>query len=114
MSFYIFKILVTLLIIVFITELAKFNIKLASLFTAMPIITFLCLFWIYFEGAEKKEINEYVYETLKYLLPTIPMFIIFPYVLEKTNFYMAIFCSVLSILFSIFLLKYLMKFFLAK
>ena len=111
MSFFIFKILVTLVIVVFITEVAKFNIKLAGLFTAMPVITFLCLFWIYFEGAEKKEINDYVYETLKYLIPTIPMFFIFPYVIEKTNFYVALFCSVLSILFSIFLLKYLINFF---
>ena len=59
MSYYIFKVVITGLIVVIITEIAKFNLKLAALITAMPIVTLLCIFWMYYEGMEKKEISEY-------------------------------------------------------
>ena len=75
MSYYIFKVVITGIIVVIITEIAKFNLKLAALITAMPIVTLLCIFWMYYEGMEKKEISEYVISTLKYLIPTVPMFV---------------------------------------
>ena len=55
MSYYIFKVVITGIIVVIITETAKFNLKLAALITAMPIVTLLCIFWMYYEGIEKKE-----------------------------------------------------------
>ena len=79
MSYYIFKVVITGIIVVIITETAKFNLKLAALITAMPIVTLLCIFWMYYEGMEKKEISEYVFSTLKYLIPTIPMFVLLFY-----------------------------------
>ena len=56
MSYYIFKVVITGIIVVIITETAKFNLKLAALITAMPIVTLLCIFWMYYEGIGKKEI----------------------------------------------------------
>ena len=106
MSYYIFKVVIIGIIIVIITETAKFNLKLAALITAMPIVTLLCIFWMYYEGMEKKEISEYVFSTLKYLIPTIPMFILFPILIERTNFYITIFLCCLSIMLLIYLLKF--------
>ena len=97
MSYYIFKLVITGIIVVIITETAKFNLKLAALITAMPIVTLLCIFWMYYEGMEKKEISEYVFSTLKYLIPTIPMFVLFPILIERTNFYITVFLCCLSI-----------------
>ncbi len=54
MSYYIFKLVITGIIVVIITEIAKFNLKLAALITAMPIMTLLCIFWMYYEGIEKR------------------------------------------------------------
>ena len=56
--YYIFKVFITGIIVVIITEIAKFNLKLAALITAMPIVTLLCIFWMYYEGMEKKEISK--------------------------------------------------------
>ena len=78
MTYYIFKVVITGIIVVIITETAKFNLRLAALITAMPIVTLLCIFWMYYEGIEKKEISEYVFSTLKFLIPTLPMFVLFP------------------------------------
>ena len=111
MSYYIFKVVITGIIVVIITETAKFNLKLAALITAMPIVTLLCIFWMYYEGIEKKEISEYVFSTLKFLIPTIPMFVLFPILIEKTNFYITIFLCCLSIILLIFLLNSYFSFF---
>ena len=111
MSYYIFKVVITGIIVVIITETAKFNLKLAAFITAMPIVTLLCIFWMYYEGIEKKEISEYVFSTLKFLIPTIPMFVLFPILIEKTNFYITIFLCCLSIILLIFLLNSYFNFF---
>ena len=111
MSYYIFKIVITGIIVVIITETAKFNLKLAALITAMPIVTLLCMFWMYYEGIEKKEISEYVSSTLKYLIPTIPMFILFPILIERTNFFITVFLCCLSIILLIYILNLYFNFF---
>ena len=111
MSYYIFKVVVTGIIVVIITETAKSNLRLAALITAMPIVTLLCIFWMYYEGIEKKEISKYVFSTLKYLLPTIPMFILFPILIERTNFYITVFLCCLSIMLLIYLLNFYLNFF---
>ena len=111
MSYYIFKVVITGIIVVIITETAKFNLKLAALITAMPIVTLLCIFWMYYEGIEKNEISEYVFSTLKYLIPTIPMFILFPILIEKTNFFITVFLCCLSIMLLIYILNLYFNFF---
>ena len=111
MSYYIFKVVITGIIVVIITETAKFNLKLAALITAMPIVTLLCIFWMYYEGIEKKEISEYVFSTLKFLIPTIPMFILFPILIERTNFYITVFLCCLSVMLLIYLLNFFLHFF---
>ena len=111
MSFYIFKIFVTALIIVAITETAKFNLRIAALITAMPVVTLLCLFWMYYEGADKKEISEYINTTLKYLIPTIPMFILFPILIERTSFYITILISCMTIIIFVYFANFIFKIF---
>ena len=111
MSYYIFKVVITGIIVVIITETARFNLKLAAVITAMPIVTLLCIFWMYYEGIEKKEISEYVLSTFKFLIPTIPMFVLFPILIEKTNFYITVFLCCLSITLLIFLLNSYLNFF---
>ena len=111
MSYYIFKVVITGIIVVIITETAKLNLKLAALITAMPIVTLLCIFWMHYEGIEKKEISEYVFSTLKFIIPTIPMFILFPIFIERTNFYITVFLCCLSIMLLIYLLNLYFNFF---
>ena len=111
MSYYIFKVVITGIIVVIITETARFNLKLAAVITAMPIVTLLCIFWMYYEGIEKKEISEYVFNTLRYLIPTIPMFVLFPILIERTNFYITVFLCCLSIILLIYLLSIYFNFF---
>ena len=48
--FIVLKIIITALIIVIVTEIAKFNDRIGGLIAALPITTFLILFWLHYEN----------------------------------------------------------------
>ena len=109
MVFYLLKLVITGVIIVIITEIAKVNIKLAAVITAMPLVTILSILWMYYEGATNEKISFYLINTLTYIIPTIPMFIFFPYLLSKTNFFITLGISIMLIGLSAFLLNSILK-----
>ena len=57
--------------------------------------TFIILFWLYYEGNSVEKISNHASYTLLYVLPTLPMFLVFPYIINKFSFYWSIFISVL-------------------
>ena len=77
MLFIFFKILITAIIIVTVTEIAKVNDRIGGLVAAMPLTTFLILFWMNYENVSENKIIAHINYTLLYLIATIPMFIIF-------------------------------------
>ena len=109
MVFYLLKLVITGAIIVIITAIAKINIKLAAVITAMPLVTILSILWMYYEGATNEKISFYLINTLTYIIPTIPMFIFFPYLLSKTNFFITLGISIMLIGLSAFLLNFILK-----
>ena len=93
---YIFlKIVITAVLIVVISEISKFNDRLGGVIAAMPITTFLILFWWYFENSSIEKISNHMSYTLLYVLPTLPMFLTFPYFISKFGFYLSIFFSLI-------------------
>ena len=93
MFFIIVKIVFTAVIIVMVSEIAKVNDKIGGLVAAMPLTTFLILFWMYYEDVSANKISAHISYTLLYLIATIPMFILFPYFLTKFGFWITIFIS---------------------
>lgn len=100
MTFIFFKILVTASIIVIVSEIAKVNDRIGGLIAAMPVTTFLILFWMYHENVSENKISVHMTYTLLYLTATIPMFLIFPYCLNKFGFWITIFISIFITLIS--------------
>ena len=109
MTFIFFKILITSIIIVSITEIAKFNDKIGGLIAAMPLTTFLILFWMYYENMSENKISVHISYTLLYLIATVPMFIIFPYCLNKFGFWITIFISIVITLISTLIIHQISK-----
>ena len=108
--FYLFlKILITSGIIVLITEIAKFNDRLGGMIAALPITTFIILFWLYYENSSTEKISSHMSYTLLYVLPTLPMFIIFPYLLNKFEFYGAIILSIIITILFIIIVHFFSK-----
>ena len=109
MTFIFLKILVTATIIVIVSEIAKVNDKIGGLIAAMPLTTFLILFWMYYENVSENKISAHINYTLLYLIATIPMFLVFPYCLIKFGFWNAIFISIFITLISVLIIHLVSK-----
>ena len=109
MFFILVKVFVTATIIVMVSEIAKINDKIGGLIAAMPLTTFLILFWMYYEDVSENKISAHISYTLLYLIATFPMFLIFPYCLNKFGFWYTIFISIFVTLISTLIVHQISK-----
>ena len=109
MLFILFKIIFTSIIIVIISEVAKFNDRIGGLIAAMPITTFLILFWLYFEDSSVSKLSNHMIFTLIYLVPTVPMFLVFPFCINKFGFWITILICIVLTLFSTLIVHQISK-----
>ena len=89
------KILVNVLLITGITELTKRSVIAAALIGALPIVTVLAMIWMHVEGQDGRKIAEYSMATFWLVLPTLPMFVIYPWLFSKgMSFWPALLISI--------------------
>lgn len=94
MAWILTKYLVTAGLVVLISEVAKRSDKLGALIAALPLVTVLTLFWLYFEKQPSEKIANHAFYTFWYVLPTLPMFLVFPWLLGRFGFFGAIGLSI--------------------
>lgn len=93
------KIIVNALLITGITELTRRSVIAAALIGALPIVTILAMIWMHVEGQEHEKIAEYSMATFWLVLPTLPMFLIYPWLSSKgMGFWPALLISTLAML----------------
>jgi hypothetical protein len=95
MAYIIFKYIVTATLIVLISELAKISDKVGALTSALPLVTITVLFWLFFENQSTEKIANHSYYTFWYVLPTLPMFLLFPWIIKQWSFWPAILISII-------------------
>jgi len=95
MSYLIIKYLLTALAIVAISEAAKLNDKLGGLVAALPLITIISLVWLYIEQQPTSKIANHAYYTFWYVIPTLPMFPVFAWMLPRFGFWPTLFACIL-------------------
>lgn len=110
MNWIITKYLVTAGIIVAVSEVAKRSGKLGALITALPLVAVIALLWMYVEKQPPERIGSYAYYTFWYVLPTLPMFLIFPAVLKHYGFWQAMGASVLVTVGSLAVMAWVLRF----
>jgi len=93
MTFIIFKLIVTTVVIVLISEIAKVSDKFGALIASLPLITLLTLIWLHVENQDQEKIANHAYYTFWYVIATLPMFLVFPLLLKYTSFWLAVFFS---------------------
>lgn len=85
-------------IVVLISEIAKRSDKAGALIAALPTVTILALIWMYIEGQGEAKLANHAYYTFWYVLPTLPMFLAFPFLLSKFSFWPALgICALISV-----------------
>ena len=89
-SFLATKYLITAALVVIISEVVKYTGKFGALIAALPMVTVLVLVWLYIEGQPDERISEHAWYTFWYVVPTLPMFLIFPFLMSRMNFWLAL------------------------
>ncbi len=87
MTYIFIKYLITAAVVVAVSEFAKANDKLGGLIAALPLVTVLALIWLHVEKQPVSKIANHAYYTFWYVIPTLPMFLLFPYLLPKLGFW---------------------------
>jgi len=87
MTWIITKYFITAAMVVLVSELAKRSDKLGGLVAALPLVTVLTLIWLYVEQQPQIKIANHAWYTFWYVVPTLPMFLIFPALLPRFGFW---------------------------
>ncbi|HNI63689.1 MAG TPA: DUF3147 family protein, partial [Agitococcus sp.] len=87
MTWIITKYAITAAMVVLISELAKRSDKLGSLVAALPLVTVLTLIWLYVEQQPTSKIANHAWYTFWYVIPTLPMFLAFPWLMSRFGFW---------------------------
>ena len=78
-----FKAFVSGLIIALVSELVKRSVTLGALLTALPLVSILAMSWMWYEGQDTEAIARYAQTTLWLLIPSIPIFLMLPFLLRQ-------------------------------
>lgn len=105
------KYAITALLVVAISEIAKRSDRLGGLIAALPMVTVLTLIWLYLERQPTEKIGNHAWYTFWYVLPTLPMFLVFPRLLQKFGFWPALLlCTLLTMVLFVVLAYVLRQF----
>jgi hypothetical protein len=110
MLYYAIKIIVSALIIVAISELAKRNSAFGALIAALPLTSLLAMIWLHIEGVDSIQIAELSSQIFCLVLPSLLLFILLPLLLKAgLGFWTGLGISILSTIGCYFLLLPLLR-----
>lgn len=77
------KILVSALVIVAVTKVQLVSDRLSALLIALPLTSLIAMFWMYYGGQSTQRLANHAEGTFWFVLPTLPMFLIIPWMLRN-------------------------------
>jgi hypothetical protein len=77
------KLVLSAAIIVIVTKIQWFNDRLSALLIALPLSSLLAMIWMHGEGQSPQRLANHAEGTFWFVLPTLPMFLILPWMLRK-------------------------------
>jgi hypothetical protein len=85
------KYAVTASVIVLVSEVAKRSDKFGALISSLPFVTIMVMIWLHVERQGSQKIGNHAYYTFWYVLPTLPMFLVMPWLMDKgVKFWLAL------------------------
>lgn len=77
------KLLISALVILFVTKIQLFHDRLSALLIALPLTSLLAIIWMRAEGQGSDRIANHAEATFWFVLPTLPMFLVLPWMLRN-------------------------------
>lgn len=83
MAYYIVKILVTTLLIMTISEIAKRSSLIGGILASIPIVSVLAMIWIYVDTKNTEKVSELSVSVFWLVIPSLALFVTLPVFLKK-------------------------------
>ena len=90
MAYLVLKALLSGVIVVVVSEIAKRSPAFGALVAALPLVSLLAMIWLWRETADSERIAAHSQATFWYVLPSLPMFLVLPALLRHgVSFWMS-------------------------
>ena len=83
MIWYLVKVVLSAILIVLISEISKKLPLLGSLIASLPLISVIGMIWMYGEKTDSEKIASHSEGTFWYVLPSLPLFLVLPWLMRK-------------------------------
>lgn len=94
MFYLILKALLSGVIVMAVSEIARRSPAFSALVASLPLVSLLAILWLWRDKADTARIADHAEATFWYVIPSLPMFLVFPYLLRHgTAFWWAMVAS---------------------
>lgn len=95
MAYYLIKTLLSAILIVAITEIAKRSSFLGAMLASIPLVSVLAMFWLYLDTKDVARVGAFASSVFWLVLPSLALFLVLPFLLKQgLNFYLSIGVSI--------------------
>jgi len=105
MAYYILKIIITTLLIVLISEVAKRSSLIGAILASVPLVSVLAMLWLYVDTEDISKVSALSSSIFWLVLPSLTLFLVLPILLKQgISFYMSMSISVAITIFCYWLM----------
>ena len=109
MVYYITKLIITALLIVLISEIAKRSSLLGALLAAIPLVSILAMTWMYIDTNDSSNAVEFSNRIVWLIAPSMTLFVAFPILIKKGfGFYPSMGISIMMTIFAYYSVIFLL------
>lgn len=110
MAYYLTKLIITALLIVLISEIAKRNSLLGAMLAAIPLVSILAMTWMYIDTNDNHTAVEFSNRIVWLIAPSMTLFISFPILIKKgLGFYPSMLISIFMTIFAYYSVIYILE-----
>ena len=88
------KYLITAAIVVAVSEIARHNDRAGAFIASLPLVSLLVMFWLHMDSQPAEKIASHAWYSFWYVIPTLPMFILFPLMINRWGFWLAMVAAI--------------------
>jgi hypothetical protein len=109
MTYYIIKVLISAIMIVLVSEIAKRSSLLGGIFASIPLISVLAMIWLYSDTKDIMQVSSLATSVFWLVIPSLALFVSLPVLLKNgMGFYLSMGVSIIITILSYYIMIYLL------
>lgn len=112
MAYYLVKIIITTVLIVVISEIAKRSSFVGAILASIPLVSVLAMIWLYIDTKDVSKVSALSASVFWLVIPSLALFVTLPVLLKQgINFYLSIGLSIAITIICYWLMVYVLNYF---